>query len=446
MKTKLLLAALLCLASLLGAQLNITAPAQALISVNVTGFVANPGSYQVTPINRVMDAVNLARALPREAIAAELLTPQKALEAAQDSLYANFQGLRSVKLVRGGKTVNCDLLKFTRFGDLQENPLLKDGDVIIVPALHTSVSILGEVYLPGEYEFLEGDNLATLLALAQGFTLGADMKSVHIYRYRENLADFDILSYDLRSQDPQTIELKPYDRVIVAKDSEYRRAWKIKVEGSVKAPGEYLLTEGTTLYDVLLLCGGPTERGNLNSAIFVNQLGTREPDPEFERLKTLAMADMTVFEYHYMRTRMRQYPGKYSVDVARTWASQGAEDNPVLRDGDYLYVPEMLDMVEVSGQVVKPGLIPWSEGKTWEYYIQSAGGLTNNSRWKGIRLISASSGNWVKPSKKVPINPGDTVFVAQKTDRDLWTDLKDVLSITSQVVTIFLGVRAISAK
>lgn len=446
MKTKLLLAILLCLALGLGAQITVPAPSQNFISVSVTGFVANPGSYQLTPLNRISDALTLARSLPREPVAAEFLTPQLAQEAAQDSLFANFQGLRSIKLIRGRETTICDLLKYQRTGDLAQNPLLRDGDVIVVPAVHNSVTLSGEVYLPGEYEFVEGDDLGDLLALAQGFTLGADRANVQIYRYKENLVDFDILRHDLHSVDPDAIPLRAHDRVSVVRDAEFRRAWKITVEGSVKAPGEYLLGAGTTLYDVLLLCGGPTERGNLSSAIFANQIGTLEPDPEFERLKTLSMADMTVLEYHFMRNRLRQFPGKYSVDVARTWSSQGAEDNPILRDGDYLFVPETLEMVEVSGQVVKPGLIPWAEGKDWQYYIAAAGGLTNNSRWKGIRLISGSTGNWVRPSKKVAVNPGDTVFVAQKTDRDFWTDLKDVLTITSQVVTIFLGVRAISAN
>jgi len=86
------------------------------------------------------------------------------------------------------------------------------------------------------------------------------------------------------------------------------------------------------------------------------------------------------------------------------------------------------------------------EGANWKYYIEAAGGYTNNRRYNGVRIIRAASGNWVKPSKNLPINPGDMVFVAEQTDRDIWTDIKDVVSLASQVVTIFIGIYAITSK
>ena len=101
-------------------------------------------------------------------------------------------------------------------------------------------------------------------------------------------------------------------------------------------------------------------------------------------------------------------------------------------------------MVEVSGQVANPGLIPWMEGQNYEYYIQQAGGYTNNKRWKGTRVISATSGNWIKPNKKLALNPGDTVFVAEKDTYDVWSRFKDIMLVATQVITIFLGVRTLT--
>lgn len=444
MKTRLLLAGLLLLACVLGAQTIPQLSGQVLISVNVTGFVANPGTYQLTPLARISDAVNVAGDRTPTVSTLTALTPQQTREAERDSLYRNFQGLRSVKLTRGKDTRTYDLLRFMRTGDQDQNPLLKDGDLLWIPALETSVTISGEVYIPGEYQFVEGDKLADILELAQGFTLAADRNLVNIYRYRENSPEFEVLQVDLREQRAQDIALKPYDRVSVSSNTEHRRAWKIVVEGDVKAPGEYYIGENTTLYDVLNLCGGPTSRGNLRSAIYANRAGAEEPDLEFERLMKLDVANMTSFEYRYMLNRIRQYPGRYSVDVARVWASKGAEANPVLRDGDYLYVPPHMDMVEVSGQVVNPGLVPWVEGKNYEYYIDLAGGYTNNKRWNGTRIISAASGNWVKPNKKLTLDPGDTIYISEKDTYDTWTRFKDIMLIATQVITIFLGVRTLT--
>ena len=60
MKNKLLLVALLILTCVLSAQNIPQLSGQVLISVNVTGFVANPGTYQLTPLARIYDAVKVA--------------------------------------------------------------------------------------------------------------------------------------------------------------------------------------------------------------------------------------------------------------------------------------------------------------------------------------------------------------------------------------------------
>ncbi|MDD4223799.1 MAG: SLBB domain-containing protein [Candidatus Cloacimonetes bacterium] len=444
MKTKLLIAALLFLTCLMAAQTIPQLTNQVLISVNVTGFVANPGTYQMSPLSRISDAIKVAGSVTPTVTATQFLTPQQVRKAERDSLFENFQGLRRVRLTRGGETKTFDLLRFNRTGDLSQNPLLKDGDLLQLPSLDTSVTITGEVYFPGEYEYVPGDRLADILALAQGFTLAANRETVSIYRYRENSPEFEVLLIDLRERSAEDIVLRPHDRISITADTEHRRDWKITVEGNVKAPGEYYIDENTTLYEILVRCGGPSSRGNLRSAIYANRGSSQESDPELERLMQLEVSDLTAMEYRYMLNRIRQYPGRYSIDVSRTWESQGEEANPVLRDGDYLYVPLHMDMVEVSGQVVHPGLIPWVEGQNYEYYVQQAGGYTNNKRWLGTRIIRATSGNWVKPSKKLALDPGDTVYVSENDTYDTWTRFKDIMLIATQVITIFLGVRTLT--
>jgi protein involved in polysaccharide export with SLBB domain len=335
-------------------------------------------------------------------------------------------------------------LRYLRLGDLDQNPVLRDGDVITVFPLDNTVSILGSVYMPGEYEYVEDDRLSDLLALAQGFTLEADRTNLNLYRYKDGLTDFDLIPLDLAATPATQVNLQPKDRVIVIQNTEQRRAWKFTVEGRVKAPGEYLIGESTTLYDILKECGGPSAIGDLRNALYVNGIRNAKADPEFERLKELSITQMTPMEYNYLRSRMRQTTGKYSVDIQAVWDSEGREGNVAVRDGDYLYVPENLDMVAVTGQVRYPGLVPWVEGKDWKYYIEAAGGYTNNRRLGGVRVIRSASGNWVKPTKKLPINPGDMVFVAEQTDRDVWTDVKDVVGLAAQIITIIIGITALT--
>jgi hypothetical protein len=138
--------------------------------------------------------------------------------------------------------------------------------------------------------------------------------------------------------------------------------------------------------------------------------------------------------------------GKYSFDVKKFAETGGKEANPTLRDGDAVFIPERMDMVFVSGQVRHPGLVPYSEGKNWDYYITLAGGYTNNRKHAKGRIIRGDSGNWIKPNKGVPILAGDTVFVPSQTDRALWTDVKEGITLVSSLITIIVGLRALTTN
>lgn len=448
MKIKLLLPLFLLLGVSLTAQLP-QATAMIPISVSVTGFVPHPGTYQLTVFSRLSDAVKASRGELPQISDPLTMSPlqQKAVE--EDSLYANFQGLRQLRLTRQGKSQVYDLLRFLRLGELEQNPLLKDGDLIWVPTLEQSVSVMGSVYLPGEYQFVPGDKLGDLLRLCQGFTPEANLKRILIYRYQPNGVDFDILSQDISavaSLSDMGFALMPRDRIIVGQDSEARRGWKVKVEGAVKTPGEFLIGDKSTLWDILQLCGGVNSRGDLGNAVLINGPYSAKLFPDLERLKAFSMGQMSPVEYSYLRSSLRQLRGKYSISLQECWDSSGQSSNPVLQDGDYIFVPEQFDMIAVSGQVRNPGLVPWVEGKDWKYYVEACGGYTNNRKVGGVRIIRDHSGNWVKPSKKLALRPGDMVFVAESTDRDLWADIKDVALLASQIVTIFLSIRAITSN
>ena len=175
--------------------------------------------------------------------------------------------------------------------------------------------------------------------------------------------------------------------------------------------------------------------------VYYNENINAEPDPYLELLMQRSMSDMTPLEYSYLRNNLMQLKGKYSIDPVKMINSEGKEANPYLLDGERIYIPEKIDMVWVSGQVKNPGMISWVEGKDWDYYIQAAGGYTNNRKTGKGRIIRGNSGNWVKPGKNVAIRAGDTIFVPAQTDRSMWTDVKDIVTLTSSVVTIILGTR-----
>ena len=457
MKSRLLLILLMSLSFL--SALNPTPTEEIIpISVSLTGYVENPGVYQMTPVNRLSDLLLLNKIATLEKVEktqilqeksvvvpkpAELLSPPNPEKEKENIItLENNQGLRSIQITRSGKIETYDLMKFYRLGDISQNPFLKDGDVVFVPAIKYFISISGGINLPGELEFVEGDKLGTIIDLSLGFTFDADISKVQLYRYKENRIDYDVLNYDLKANPAfWDLPLKADDRILIFSDSEIRTRQRIKIYGQVKNPGEYVIDANTTLYEILQQAGGCTKRGDIKSMVYYNENISAEPDPYLELLMQRSMSEMTPLEYSYLRNNLMQLKGKYSIDPVKMINSEGKEANPYLLDGDRIYIPEKIDMVWVSGQVKNPGMISWVEGKDWDYYIQAAGGYTNNRKTGKGRIIRGNSGNWVKPGKNVAIRAGDTIFVPAQTDRSMWTDVKDIVTLTSSVVTIILGIR-----
>ncbi len=457
MKTKLLLLLLLVMASLSALDLPPTTTVPP-ISVSLTGYVRFPGVYQLSPLNRLSDLIAMEAAISREELKdvplpekpelkpQQLLAPEfSEQELPLNADLARMQAMRSVRLIRDGKTTLYDLMRFFRLGEIDQNPYLKDNDVVVIAAISNFVTLSGGINLPGEIEYLAGDKLPDLIELAKGFSFDADPTKLIVYRYKTNRIDYEVinLNYTLNGQD---FTLQADDRILILQDSEIRTRQRVTISGQVKNPGEYVIGKSTTLIDLIREAGGLTGRGDLKSLVYFSENLNAEPEPYLEVLMQRSMSDMTPLEYSYLRANLQQLKGKYSFDAAKFFETNGKEANPLLHDGDHIYIPEKLDMVWVSGQVRYPGLVPWVEGKGWDYYISAAGGYANSRKVGKGRLIRGASGNWVKPDKNLPIMPGDTVFVPGQTDRSLWVDIKDIVTLTSSMITIIIGLQALTTK
>lgn len=433
-------------------------PNMPTISVSLTGFVETPGVYQMLPINRLSDLIarsmiaSAPQSIADEAVSAkankrDVFDGTRADKDALKPDYKKLQALRSVQINSGGKRQYYDLLRFYRMGDDTQNPYLKDGDVVLISALKDFVSISGGVNLPGDIEFVSGDKLQDIIGFAKGTSYDADLEAVQIYRFGSNKVDFEIISLNLLSQPSDYgFLLQAGDNCIVPRMAEVSKRLKVKIDGQVKNPGEYVISPKSTLAELIQQAGGANNRADLANLIHYNSAKYEQDNPYLNQLMQRTRGDMSPLEYTYLRTNLQQMKGKYSFDVKKFAETGGKEANPTLRDGDAVFIPERMDMVFVSGQVRHPGLVPYSEGKNWDYYITLAGGYTNNRKHAKGRIIRGDSGNWIKPNKGVPILAGDTVFVPSQTDRALWTDVKEGITLVSSLITIIVGLRALTTN
>lgn len=145
-----------------------------------------------------------------------------------------------------------DFLKFLRYGDKKNNPLLNDGDVVFVDKVDKVVTISGPVKFPATYEFLEGESINDLIKLAGGFLFDAKTDSIEIVRYDKEGKNQKSYYYSYREIVEKNMPLIFKDNVIVRVIPEYYIDNFVRIEGWVKYPGVYKIKEDqTTLSEVI---------------------------------------------------------------------------------------------------------------------------------------------------------------------------------------------------
>jgi protein involved in polysaccharide export with SLBB domain len=442
-------------------QISVSLIALRQFRVYVIGAVVRPGSVTAHGNMRVSDAIKAAGGF-QQMLNIEETEEYSTLESTfhseeisrrskvkmAEKMVMKPASRRRVQLQRQDGTVyNVDLLKFTQGGDPANNPFLLDGDVIVIPNEQLEVgriAIWGAVRAPGEFEFVNGDNLADLLNLSQGFTFDADQANIEIVRFKADHKSTDVIRLSLidgSQVDPTKIVLQPDDRIYVRNFSYFNRKAQVRVSGEVKYPGEYYIIEGqTTLTEVLRRAGGILPRASLAEASLLRKAMEDVLDNEFERLKMIRVEEMTAQEREYYKIKSREEIGKVAVDFLRLFETNDPALDVTLLDRDEIFVPSVGKTIKVSGQVVRPGLITFQNAETFDYYIKKAGGYSWNARRSGVRIIRGQTGEWLKPEHDTQIYLGDTIFIPEKPERDYWELFKDYMMITYQIATIFLVV------
>ncbi len=90
----------------------------------------------------------------------------------------------------------------------------------------------------------------------------------------------------------------------------------------------------------------------------------------------------------------------------------------ILNSGDVIIVPAIRKSIYVFGQVAKPGYVPLSEGKDFNYYISEAGGIGELAVEDEIMVIKGGSRYWISPYEQtIILEEGDYIYVPKETLR-----------------------------
>lgn len=424
-----------------------------LFSVSVTGMVENPGVYHLLQTSRVSEAIISANPIKMNLLTEELDT-QLAVSSLEtldfDDIYIPKienkleYSTRNVILKRQGESIVLDMEAFYSLGDIDNNPYLKDGDIIYVPPKKHSIEISGEVNKPGNIELNQSDYLEDIINLAQDFTPFADTRNIQISRRNHNTGELEEITVDYRQEN---ITLFNRDYIKVNKLKNYKADSYISIYGNIEDSGKYpIINNKTTLLEVLNKIEPDITDIDLANSFIQRTNKNDIPDPEFERLKLLRPLEMTYIEYQYFKTTLNELKGKFSVDLVELYNNQNSDLNVVLKDADFIYFEAKKTTVLISGNVNNPGLIEYTPDKNYLYYLEKAGGLSWNAKKSKIRIIRGNSEEWLKPDKNIILNPGDIVFVPEKPETNYWKIFKELIVVLSQIGTLILVIDNATTK
>ncbi|AUD07493.1 SLBB domain-containing protein [Spirosoma pollinicola] len=187
------------------------------IRVILVGEVVRPGTYTITSLGTVLNALYLAGGPNPET-----------------------GSFRKIQIIRGNRVVRTlDLYDFILRADQRNNIRLQDQDVIRVADYETHVELTGQVRRPAIFEVLPGETLKTLLSFAGGFADDAYRASITL---RRNTARERRIVTITEEQIAGFVPQRG-DKYNVGKILE-RYENRIQIAGAVMRPGDYSLEPG----------------------------------------------------------------------------------------------------------------------------------------------------------------------------------------------------------
>lgn len=321
-------------------------------------------------------------------------------------------------------------------------------------------TVQGEVRFPGDFPFASNATLGDIIQKAGGLTEGAKNARVEIARRIKNLDVTDHRSsqtvlVDIKDgvlMDPN-MTLQPYDVISILGDASFRTQRQVKIEGEVLYPGYYTISrEDERISDIIKRAGGLTTYAYTEGASLkrtgMSKLKAEEKK-EKERLKRELEKDSLDVEEKDGKTAKYKDTDEENIDNSKAKSSAlakvsqqgtsasdiepsdlvGIELNKILEkpyekgdllvlDGDIINVPKELETVKVLGEVLNPNNVIYVKGKNLKYYVNQAGGFTDNALKKRVFVQYANGAVKGKDGGYPEVKPGAEIVVPKRAPRE----------------------------
>jgi protein involved in polysaccharide export with SLBB domain len=237
---------------------------------------------------------------------------------------------------------------------------LQNGDVITVRRISAEienfVTIDGAVWLPGKFQFIQGERISDLIDKAQGLRENAYMNEAYLTRvnadntkstYKVVLSDI-VNNYNSK----ENLYLKPKDELKILNLNMFLDAYAIKISGAVRNPNTFSFIDNMTLKDLIILSEG------LEKYAYLERAYISRKDPKDNSYRYIAISLDTSNNYGNLDT-IKMQP---------------RDEVQILSNFDFLFD----NKVKIEGAVQNPGFYELWKELTLKDLIYIAGGFAEN--------------------------------------------------------------------
>jgi protein involved in polysaccharide export with SLBB domain len=333
---------------LIGQNASVTMGALRSINVFVLGEAVQPGSYTISSLSTMTNALFASGGVTRVG------------------------SLRNVRLMRTGELVTeLDLYDLLLRGDTSGDARLLPGDVIFIPTIGKTVGIAGEVRRPAIYELKDETSPADILALSGGLNPTAFPSASRIERITQG-GQRTVVDVDLSPGSAPDPTLLNGDVIQVFSILDQVESI-VMLEGHVQRPGSFEWRDGMRVSDVLSSIEDMLPNPDLEYALIARETQpTRRTELLYVALGQAIAAPTSAADlllqprdqlltFGANQSRQRQVAGL--LDRLR---NQASFENPPL-------------IVSIAGNVRFPGEYPLVQGMTLDDVVRFAGGLETST-------------------------------------------------------------------
>jgi protein involved in polysaccharide export with SLBB domain len=365
------------------------------VKVYVTGFVRAPGLYGGLSSDSVLYYLDRAGGID----------PDRG-------------SYLEVDVLRGGKPrAKVNLYSFLLNGRIE--PLqLQDGDTIVAQPRKYIVQVGGEVLNPYIFEFGRAELPASELLSVARPRPGATHMSIVRQSGAQRISEYHALSA------VQGVVVRDGDEVMLMSDK-YPGSILVRIEGANLGERTLVLPYGAQLKDALARMKPAPQASVAAVQLFRRSIAERQKElmeGSLRNLETYALtARSATSEEAALRGRESQAILQF-IERARQVQPKGQlilsglsnAGETLLEDGDLIRVPEVSNLVQVSGEVLFPNALVFDPRADLNAYVQRAGGYTQGADQARVMVVHQDGS--VATANDAPVRPGDEIMVLAKIE------------------------------